>query len=264
MISKYIFDSIRFAHKILFNKDLPKKVGIYFHNIRNDEVKYFVQMLDYFLEKEYVFCGPNEYLTSNKKCVFLSFDDNHKEWLEIGKLLYDRGLVGTFFCNSGVIRDITDDDKIKDYYKRIDYKGIGIPLSTDEIILLNKQYTQIIGSHSINHYNLAALSVYDAKNEIINDKLRLQDILGIEVDHFSYPFGMKRFFNSELRSYCLDIGFTTISNAIPGLLHGKISKSDISRTLWDLKNPLNHNIENLSIDGRIFTALTGKSSISYH
>jgi peptidoglycan/xylan/chitin deacetylase (PgdA/CDA1 family) len=265
MIKAYLFRSVRTFHKIFAPKDIPDRVGIYFHNITEKEYADFGRVLDYFQKKEYIFCDPEEYLIDDgKKRIFLSFDDNHSEWLKAGHLLHTKGIKATFYCNTGPLRDISTISDIRAYFRRIDYSNEGTTMSSDEISILHDRYKQVIGSHTVNHVNLAAIPLSEAKTEILENKRHLEEITGSEVEHFSYPFGMRRYFNHELRKLCIEAGFKTVSNAIPGFLHGKTERYDIARTMWDFNNSLQHNIVNLKIDGRIFTGLTGKSSISYH
>ena len=90
---------------------------------------------------------------------------------------------------------------------------------------------------------------------------RGRGLLEEEIQHFSYPFGIRRHFSSRLRRACLEAGFRTIANAHPGLLHGGARAEGIERTEYQLGSGLARNVENLSIDGEIFAGLTGRSAI---
>ena len=72
---------------------------------------------------------------------------------------------------------------------------------------------------------------------------------------------MRRHFSTSLEAYCLAHGFETIAAAIPGLLYSRSDKPVIHRTRWHLHNSLAENLVDLSIDGRLFEKLTGKSAI---
>lgn len=263
MITRQIFKVIRLIHTIFFQKQLPTKIAIYFHNVKNDELKKFEDLLDFFQNNKYNFCDPNEYINARGKSLFISFDDNHFDWLKIGELLAKRGIRGTFYINTGPIRDCSTSQYIKEYFNRIKYSEGEKTLSSEDIKLLNKKYNQCIGNHTVNHYNLAELDLSQAKAEIKISKNHLEQIIGSEIKHFSYPFGMRRFFSNVLKEYCIELGFDTVSNAIPGLLHKEIQKYDISRTMWDLNKSFGYNLTNLKIDGSLFETITGKSSISF-
>lgn len=79
---------------------------------------------------------------------------------------------------------------------------------TDIQILLKKD--QIIGSHTHSHPNLTRLSENDAKFEISHSMTSLENLLGIEIKHFSFPNPFHQPHWS--RSLCDDIqkaGFST-------------------------------------------------------
>ncbi|MDI6840386.1 MAG: polysaccharide deacetylase family protein [bacterium] len=52
-----------------------------------------------------------------------------------------------------------------------------------------KKYGFIIGSHTRMHPDLTKIRLNQAKDEILNSKLELEDKLGSKVDFISYPFG---------------------------------------------------------------------------
>jgi peptidoglycan/xylan/chitin deacetylase (PgdA/CDA1 family) len=261
MIKKQIFKIIRMTHKVFMQRQLPEKVAIYFHNIEYENIPKFEELLEYFENNNYIFCDPAEYVTKKGNCIFISFDDNHAEWLSVAELLAIRRIQATFYINTGPIRDISSSLNIKEYFRRIRYYEVAETLSSDQIIQIHSKYNQCIGCHTVNHFNLAKLDFPSAKEEIRKNKLDLEQLIGCTVKHFSYPYGLRRFFTNELKKYCVDLGFETISSAIPGLFHKKVQKFDISRTRWDFNKSLNYNLVNLKIDGSLFEKITGKSAI---
>jgi peptidoglycan/xylan/chitin deacetylase (PgdA/CDA1 family) len=48
-----------------------------------------------------------------------------------------------------------------------------------------------VGSHSMNHFDLTKLSLKDERTEIIWSKKKLEEILGIKILTFAYPFGAR-------------------------------------------------------------------------
>jgi hypothetical protein len=99
--------------------------------------------------------------------------------------------------------------------------------------------------------------------EIATSKRLLEELLGAEVAHFSYPFGMRRNFNEALRAHCLDSGFRTVANAIPGLQFGGHQPNAIQRTNWQIDRSIAHNLDNLRIDGRAFERWTGRTATPF-
>jgi len=63
------------------------------------------------------------------------------------------------------------------------------PLTIVELCRLSASDLIEIGSHTLSHPDLAALSVADQRHEIHHSKARLEEILGRQVASFAYPFG---------------------------------------------------------------------------
>lgn len=64
-----------------------------------------------------------------------------------------------------------------------------------------------IGAHTVNHPMLSAHSQEIQEKEIIDNKKYLEDILGHEVNTFSYPFGGKQDFNNQTLNIVREAGF---------------------------------------------------------
>jgi peptidoglycan/xylan/chitin deacetylase (PgdA/CDA1 family) len=63
-----------------------------------------------------------------------------------------------------------------------------------------------IGSHSMTHASLDRLSVRDAREEVISSKRKLEDMFGIPIPHFCYPYGN---FNDAIRDVVIEAGYQT-------------------------------------------------------
>jgi len=63
-----------------------------------------------------------------------------------------------------------------------------------------------IGSHSLTHARLPRLSVRDAREEIIASKKKLEDMFGLPVDHFCYPYGD---YSPAVRDLAHEAGYKT-------------------------------------------------------
>lgn len=260
MITENIFKAIRICHLSFAKKDLPDHIALYFHNVEKHDLKTLINILNYFRDLGYIVSDPNNYLNSSEKSLFVSFDDNYFNWLNISEILSKNNFKAVFYTNTGPIegKNINEKDK---YFKRIKYFIDDRTLSINNLQTIHHDYNQIIGGHSTNHYNLVKLPKLKAEHEILQNKQELEAIIGQKIIHFSYPFGMRRYFNTSLREYCKQIGYETISNAIPGLLHKELDAYDINRTMWNFNKDFNYNLNNIKIDGRFFEFITGKSSI---
>lgn len=260
MITENIFKAIRICHLSFAKKDLPDHIALYFHNVEKHDLKTLINILNYFRDLGYIVSDPNSYLNSSKKSLFVSFDDNYFNWLNISEILAENGYKAVFYTNTGPIKGKNTYDK-KGYFTRINYYKDDRTLSYKDIQTIHHEYKQIIGGHSTNHFNLAKLPKLIAEQEILQNKMELEAIIGQNIIHFSYPYGMRRYFNTSLRQYCKQIGYETIANAIPGLLFKEKDAYNINRTMWNLNKGFYYNLNNIKIDGRFFEFITGKSPI---
>jgi peptidoglycan/xylan/chitin deacetylase (PgdA/CDA1 family) len=166
----------------------------------------------------------------------------------------------TFYTNTLPMRDLATSKEVDDYYDRISHRGDRTPLSSDEVMALsNAGHT--IGCHTHSHQCLGRLPEEEARADILRGKLELEKILERPVLHFTYPFGLRRHFRRTLLMYCREIGINTVAHCTPAMQFCGHSPYSIFRSRWDLKKPLDYNVENLCIDGRIFAALTGRSAV---
>lgn len=251
---------IRKTHLKLFKKSLPDKIGIYLHSVEKPDHNKIIEMVSVIRDLGYKFSNIEEFISSNEKTAYLSFDDNYRSWYFLLKLFEDLRIHATFYTNSLPFRDISSHGEILDYYKRIDHSGEKEGLSTNELKEIAAS-GHTIGSHTHSHFCLTKISVHAAQEEIKLNKRILEDLLCRKIEHFSYPFGMRRHFNSHLRKYCLNIGFKTIAGGIPAMQYKKQVPMELNRSQWNLKLSPKDNIENICVDGRIFEKLTGLSAV---
>jgi peptidoglycan/xylan/chitin deacetylase (PgdA/CDA1 family) len=244
----------------LLRKPLPEQVAIYCHSLESSELSRFEQLVRFFKERDYAFCLPDELLVAGERKVMLSFDDNYRSWYEALDLLEQLEVRVTFFTNTLPIRDSATAAEITEYYGRLGHEGDRTPLSEAELEALEAA-GHTIGSHTHSHHMLTGLPRELALDEILRGKKCLERILGHDVDHFSYPFGLRRHFDEELRGYCKRIGFKTVSNAIPATQYRGHTPFDIQRSVWLLDQPFEHNLKNLCVDGQWFERLTGRSAV---
>ncbi|MCP4782953.1 MAG: polysaccharide deacetylase family protein [Fuerstiella sp.] len=261
LLKTFVHRSIRSVHETLCNRGLPTKIGVYFHSIESGNYDAFREMAEFFHAEGYRFTNPDTFLTDpDERCVYVSFDDNYKAWHDAIPLFDALDITATFFVNTVCVRDKASDAEIAAYYERLEFDGTRIPLSTSELRELDSA-GHTIGAHTHSHFQLTALSFEQAQAEILRSKNELEEILGRPVLHFSYPFGMRRHFSEQLRSWCMDVGFSSVSNAIPCLLHAGHKPSGLNRCLWNLEMPPSYNLSNISIDGRHFVKITGRSVV---
>jgi len=257
---RIIQGAIRAVHKFALSRQLPDQLGIYFHALSPEDHPKFKQVVEYFIEQGYAAVGPTGFFESSGRRLFLSFDDNFRSWHDLLPLLDELDVVATFYTNSGVFQDASTAEERRAYFDRLNYHGERITLTTSQLREI-RAAGNVIGAHTHRHFDLGALPVDQAKKEIITSKKALEDVLGEEVSDFSFPFGMRRNFSEELRTFCLASGFQTVADATPGMQYAGQRKQQIHRSVWHFEKDFDYNLQNVLIDGSMFEKRTGRSAV---
>jgi peptidoglycan/xylan/chitin deacetylase (PgdA/CDA1 family) len=253
--------AVRKFHQILLKRKLSERLAICFHEVLPADYDRFRELANHFKMAGYVFVDAAGLCADGAgKRVFLSFDDNYRSWTDLLKILDESEISATFFVSTAPFRDLVSRTLMNCYFDRIKHYGERISLSTAEVRDLAAAGHRI-GCHSHLHVDLTRLTLPRLEHEIDRSKSILEDLIGQQVIDFAYPFGMRRNFSERLRNYCLNVGFQTISNAIPGLQYAPHRPASINRTRWEPEKDLAFNIDNLRVDGRVFEKLTGRSPI---
>jgi peptidoglycan/xylan/chitin deacetylase (PgdA/CDA1 family) len=263
MLQRNIQQCVRAVHRSLFLRSLPKKLSLYLHSTAGCEHQ-LEELLCFLRERGYAFTGPGEFLAAAGNVCFLSFDDNYRSWLRTLPIFERYQVHATFYVNSWPFRDRVDETDVRNYIKSCSLTNIGweeeTTLSTAELREIAAA-GHTIGAHTHTHPVLTTLPQHAAREEIRICKEELASLMGRPPKHFAYPFGMRRHFSRSLRSYCRSIGFTTIANAIPCMQYARGRPDSLHRSGWFLEQPLTYNLENVCIDGRFFSFLTGRSAV---
>ncbi|MCB1510613.1 MAG: polysaccharide deacetylase family protein [Hyphomicrobiaceae bacterium] len=258
-----VFETVRQLHRLTALRPLPDRVSIYFHELERSQWTQFADCMNFFFEQGYRSTSIGEFLhlEGDDKRLLITFDDNYAGWHEALPLLDKLGVQATFYMNTAPLRDKASASSIQAYFDRIAYDGDRRTLSSNDVREI-RSAGHVIGAHTHSHVDLSTLPRDAWESEILGNKRILEDILGGEVDHFSYPFGMRRYFNDELRAYCLMNGFRTIAAGIPGMLYqNPMEPADLQRTRWHFTNTLERNVDDICIDGRVFATVTGRSPV---
>ncbi|MEO6054985.1 MAG: polysaccharide deacetylase family protein, partial [Chthoniobacterales bacterium] len=73
-----------------------------------------------------------------------------------------------------------------------------------------------IGSHTLSHPKLAKIPPAQAREEIFSSKKTLEDLFGIPIRHFCYPYGN---YNAAARDLAGEAGYETAVTLKPGINH---------------------------------------------
>jgi len=96
-------------------------------------------------------------------------------------------------------------------------------ISSSQLKMLNWQQIREMSNygisfqpHTMTHPILSKVPLDKAKEEIRLSKEFIESNLSREVKHFAFPNGRKEDFSEELKQYCREIGFSSVSTAVYG------------------------------------------------
>lgn len=258
-----VISLMRALHKYTAKRALPERIGIYFHSLAAPDRAALTECVGALCELGYRNVALDDYLdpATPGRLFTVSFDDNYVSWHRGLGLLDDLGIKATFYVNSLPFRDSCPAAEIEVYFARIGYRGEHVPLSRAELREIAVA-GHGIGCHTHSHFMLAALEPAAWDREIRQSRDILEDIAGVPVRHFSWPYGMPRHITEAQKDYCLASGFRSIAGAAPAMLHqGPFDPRGVPRSEWRASRTRAQNLADLAIDGRLFTRLTGRSAI---
>ncbi len=91
-------------------------------------------------------------------------------------------------------------------------------LQADELVALGKGGLIDIGAHTVTHPLLAALPIEEQRKEIAESKRNLEEVTGVKVSHFAYPFGGRGDFTEETQAMVEAAGFSNGCANYPGIV----------------------------------------------
>lgn len=253
---------IRRFHSLVLRREMPRRLALYFHALEDPDRPAFAEVVRHFKARGYtVAADPDAFLSAEaERVLWLSFDDNFRSW-HAARSLFDRlGVRCTFYVNTGVFRDVAPLEQRRRYFQRIQHDGERRALTTDELRDLHAD-GHVIGAHTHTHPVLSAVTPARARDEIRRSKHELESLLGERVEHFAYPFGLRRYFDDRLIDYCTSIGLRTVARAIPALLHTPQGPVELHRHPWRFDRSFQENLSDLAVDGRLFERWTGRSAV---
>jgi peptidoglycan/xylan/chitin deacetylase (PgdA/CDA1 family) len=112
------------------------------------------------------------------------------------------------------------------------------PLSVAELRALAASPWVTLGAHCVRHPRLSALPAERQREEILQSKLRLEELSGGEVRVFSYPFGCRGDYDRTSVRICRELGFRRVAANFPGQVHSWCDPMQAPRQLvrdWPLE-----------------------------
>jgi peptidoglycan/xylan/chitin deacetylase (PgdA/CDA1 family) len=177
-------------------------IVLYYHSVPPDQRQQFANQLDVLLrEADPIDIGGAVRLTPGRHHVGVTFDDAFENFVQCAlPELEKRKIPSTVFVISDVLGK--------------KFGPSGHPeqvMSFDQAQSLPKGLVTI-GSHTMTHPLLPSVSKQHARTEIVQSRMRLEEMFKRQVSLFSFPFGG---FNEQLVAYCHEAGYERVFTTLP-------------------------------------------------
>jgi peptidoglycan/xylan/chitin deacetylase (PgdA/CDA1 family) len=245
----YYFGYSRIRNLVLRLQGKPVARFVMFHDLAPAELGLFKANL-YFLKRSTNVVSLDEYfsgrLSTEKINVVITFDDGYKSWVsDAVPILKKVGLPATFFVSSGFVGLSKEDEsefmRSKLFLKLGNDRRAKGGLNFEDVRRIAQEgFT--IGGHTLNHCNLAEQrDIAQLRYEIIEDKMRLERIIGRKIEYFAYPSGAYQNPEIDIARVLRESGYrgavTTVSgfNSIgtnPYLLHRELTSASTPRMVF--------------------------------
>lgn len=189
--------------------------------------------MDYLLKSGWVAVSLSGLLNEpvrNDKAFAVTFDDAYASvYKQAFPILRSRNIPATVFAVTGCVGGTNTWDTEKgDVQEQL--------MTLDELRELSANGFQI-GSHTLTHPHLTALSAPELQDEIVSSKHWLEDALGKQVTGFSYPFGEV---DSRVRQAVIDAGYQYACGVKLGVVTQGVDVFDFPRVnvRWMAVGPL--------------------------
>ena len=118
--------------------------------------------------------------------IAFTWDDGYLECFNtIAPILEEFETRGAFFINANYVE--SSQDYQKEYHDRV-LVYTKSPMNWNQINELH-QRGHLIGSHTLDHYNLATCNATQQEAQLVKNKAILEQKLDYSCDHFAWPFG---------------------------------------------------------------------------
>lgn len=166
---------------------------------------------------------------SDGKRFCITFDDAYQSVFEHGyAALKERGITATLFVAADQIGGINEwDRRIGDQLEKI--------MTADQLKQMADDGFEI-GAHTLTHAHLMDLDDDQLKEEVAASKSRIEEMIGVEVSSFSYPYGE---YDERVLAACKQAGYkravTTKLQIVSGQSPFEIPRVNVR---WNSLGPL--------------------------
>ena len=159
-----------------------------------------------------------------ERTVILTFDDAYRDFLTHAyPILAAAGIPSTVFVPTRFVGGFNEWDVRTGRAPRRDI------LTGDELRELHRDGLVDIGSHTVDHVRLTSLAVDDLRHQVRDSKLDLEDMLGVPITMFAYPYGMPGDFSDRTEQALDDAGYEIAVTSHWGTLNSRRSRLRLRR-----------------------------------
>ncbi len=185
-------------------------VILYYHSITEDQRGMFASQMDDVLRlAKPISADRKAMLSGSSRYVAITFDDGFENVLHNAlPEMETRGIPATIFV-------ITDSlGRLPNWQRFIaDYNNKEKVMTADQLLALPRSLITI-GSHTRTHPVLTSLSDSEAKREIVDSGVYLENLLGRKIELFSFPYGA---YSQNLIRLCKEAGYERVFTIAPVL-----------------------------------------------
>jgi peptidoglycan/xylan/chitin deacetylase (PgdA/CDA1 family) len=218
---------------LMYHKLGPRPRGVRLKGLYVGE-KLFVRQLAELRQAGYRSCDFDALAPDQPGQIGITFDDGYVNVLRDGlKPLADHGFQAMQYVVANGLGGGNDWDIAEGeaYEKLMDRGQIREWLAAGHRI----------GSHTLSHAKLPYIGVERAREEIGASKKKLEDLFGVPVHHFCYPYG---FWNEQVRDLVIEAGYRSATTTEFGLNNSATPPFELRRIMaryqsWGLKGVRN-------------------------
>ncbi len=193
-----------------------------------------------FLASQYHLITPKDFqekkFDAEKINVLITFDDGYQSWVDVcAPILKAHHAHALFFVSSGLLECAHDARASANYMTERLHVRPKKALTFEGVQRLHTE-GHTLGGHTVNHPNLALCTNEEAWKEIVDNKEKMESMLGIQMTDFAYPFGRKIHRNEAVKALVLQAGYVNVYTADADFVTGSID--EIPRLCLEKKQPL--------------------------
>ena len=207
-LALYVIDSgWRLALLTLGKRPGPTCVVVYYHAVKDEERQVFAGQMDLILRLTVPISIERVVpLLPNKRYSAVTFDDGFENTIRnaIPELTI-RSIPATIFAMPDLLGE-----RASWWPESAAERGERLA-SAERLQQLPAELISI-GSHTLTHPRLPALAEGNARRELSESRIKLEQLLARPVKTFSFPYGD---FNAQLVEWCRDAGYERVFTTLP-------------------------------------------------